>query len=112
MISGHVAQLNSASDYGSEGSRFESWRGHLSMKSSPEKAGFFFSNEAQACLQAEVSKEKVASQGLGAFHVDYGAARKTERSEGNPAAVQGLHFQAGVGRKTARSGVILRRQVE
>lgn len=25
---GLVAQLNSASDYGSEGSRFESWRGH------------------------------------------------------------------------------------
>jgi hypothetical protein len=24
---------------------FKSWRGHLSMKSSPEKAGFFFSNK-------------------------------------------------------------------
>jgi hypothetical protein len=71
-------------------------------------AGFFFSNKAQACLQAEVRKEKAASQRLGAFHVDYGAVRKTERSEGNPAAVQGLHFQAGVARKTKRSDVILR----
>ena len=26
---GPVAQLNRVSDYGSEGSRFESWRGHL-----------------------------------------------------------------------------------
>jgi hypothetical protein len=50
-------------------------------------AGFFFSNEAQACLQAEVRKEKAASQRLGAFHVDYGAVRKTERSEGNPGVV-------------------------
>ena len=47
--------------------------------------------------------EKAASQRLGAFHVDYGAVRKTERSEGNPRAVQGLHFQAGVARKTERS---------
>ena len=47
--------------------------------------------------------EKAASQRLGAFHVDYGAVRKTERSEGNPGAVQGLHFQMGVARKTKRS---------
>jgi len=50
-----------------------------------------------------VKAEKAASQGLGAFHVDYGAVRKTERSEGNPAAMPGLHFQAGVARKTERS---------
>ncbi len=30
---GSVAQLNRVSDYGSEGSRFESWRSHL--KNSP-----------------------------------------------------------------------------
>jgi hypothetical protein len=50
-------------------------------------AGFFFSNEAQARLQAEVRKEKAAQRKLGAFHVDYGAVRKTERSEGTPAVV-------------------------
>jgi len=54
-----------------------------------------------------VRKEKAASQGLEAFHVDYGAVRKTERSEGNPGAVPGLHFQAGVARITERSDVIL-----
>jgi hypothetical protein len=54
------------------------------MKSSPEKAGFFFSNKAQARLQAAVRKEKSPSHRLVAFHVDYGAVRKTERSEGNP----------------------------
>ena len=35
--------------------------------------------EAQARLQAEVRKEKATQQKLGAFHVDYGAVRKTER---------------------------------
>lgn len=29
---GPVAQLNRVSDYGSEGSRFESWRGHLIIR--------------------------------------------------------------------------------
>jgi len=54
-------------------------------------------------LPTKVKAEKAASQRLGAFHVDCGAARKTERSEGNPAAVQGLHFQMGVARKTEHS---------
>jgi len=57
------------------------------MKSSPVKAGFFFSNEAQARLQAEVRKEEAASRRLQAFHVDYGTVRKTERSKGNPGVV-------------------------
>ena len=52
--------------------------------------------------KAEGRKEKAASRRLGAFHVDYGAARKTERSEGNPAAMLGLHFQVGITRKTKR----------
>jgi hypothetical protein len=51
------------------------------------KAGFFFSNRAQACLQTEVRKEKATQRKLGAFHLDYRAQRKTERSEGNPAVV-------------------------
>ncbi len=38
---GRVAQLNSASDYGSEGSRFESWRGHDTHKTTPLRAWFF-----------------------------------------------------------------------
>ena len=29
---GPVAQLNRVFDYGSKGSRFESWRGHLKVK--------------------------------------------------------------------------------
>jgi len=63
-------------------------------------------------LQAEVRKEKAASQRLAAFHVDYGAVRKTKRSEGNPAAMPGLHFQMGVARKTEQSegnpGVVIK----
>ena len=38
---GHVAQLNSALDYGSRGCWFESSRGHLRMKSSDENQSFF-----------------------------------------------------------------------
>ena len=41
---GHVAQLNSALDYGSRGCWFESSRGHLRMKSLHESVGFFFVN--------------------------------------------------------------------
>ena len=81
-------------------------------------------------MPTKVKAEKAASRRLGAFHVDYGAVRKTERSEGNPAAIKpwcfldgvtrktersegnpgavpGLHFQARVARITERSDVIL-----
>ena len=40
---GCVAQLNRASDYGSEGFRFESWRGHWKSKASENLWGFFVS---------------------------------------------------------------------
>ena len=39
---GLVAQLNSASDYGSEGCRFESCRGHLKQKVHYASNGFLF----------------------------------------------------------------------
>ena len=40
---GRVAQLNSASDFGSEGWGFESLRGHYKQKAHPPKAdGFLF----------------------------------------------------------------------
>jgi len=54
-------------------------------------------------LIARVKAEKASSQRLGAFNVDYGTVRKTKRSEGNPGAVRGLHFQEGIARKTERS---------
>ena len=37
---GRVAQLNSASDFGSEGCRFESCRGHIKQKITPFERGF------------------------------------------------------------------------
>ncbi len=40
-VNGLVAQLNSASDYGSEGYRFESCRGHIKQKPIAEAMGFF-----------------------------------------------------------------------
>ena len=43
---GLVAQLDRASDYGSEGSRFESWQGHTYQKHHP-KGGAFFIQLAQ-----------------------------------------------------------------
>ena len=39
---GPVAQLNRVSDYGSEGSRFESWQGHLKSKSYKLLVTLFF----------------------------------------------------------------------
>ena len=40
--SGLVAQLNSASDYGSEGYRFESCRGHDKHKATLDKVWFLY----------------------------------------------------------------------
>lgn len=48
ILKGPVAQLNSASDFGSEGWGFESLRGHLKQKIHSESCGFFlFSEEAE-----------------------------------------------------------------
>ena len=42
---GPVAQLNRVSDYGSEGSRFEPWRGHNSESYFINEVAFFVSNQ-------------------------------------------------------------------
>ena len=42
---GPVAQLNRVSDYGSEGSRFEPWRGHNSESYFLNEVAFFVSNK-------------------------------------------------------------------
>jgi hypothetical protein len=42
-----VAQLNSTPDYGSGGSRFESWQGHEIKKPRSKKRGFFIAEISQ-----------------------------------------------------------------
>ena len=55
-----MAQLNSASDYGSEGYRFESCRGHIKINKMrvPSGTRFFMLNGAQAGAQALGSVKK------------------------------------------------------
>ena len=57
-ILGLVAQLNSASDYGSEGSRFESWRGHLKQKVRSESCGLFLFHGKAELAQTFGGKQK------------------------------------------------------
>ena len=59
---GLVAPLNSASDYGSEGSRFESWRGHEERKAQYEMLGFFIFRALQVYFQKQMEMEKVLAK--------------------------------------------------
>lgn len=47
---GRVAQLNSASDFGSEGCRFESCHGHEEAKARHESVGLFYFQAVQIYL--------------------------------------------------------------
>ena len=56
MMNGPVAQLNRASDYGSEGYRFESCRDH---KEQPRVSGvFYFEGIHEACFKGDLKNEK------------------------------------------------------
>jgi hypothetical protein len=84
-----VAQLNSASDYGSEGCRFESCRGHLRIKRKLASLGcqFFYAcfRRKLACARIKGIKKGAAKQRLFFLDLDYGAQRKTrDEVEGNP----------------------------
>ena len=52
---GSVAQLNRASDYGSEGYRFESCRSHKKRKPSSITVGWFFTT---TCLQPPLPTQR------------------------------------------------------
>ncbi len=87
-IIGLVAQLNSASDYGSEGCRFESCRGHLRIKRKLASLGcqFFYAcfRRKLACARIKGIKKGAAQQRLFFLDLDYGAQRKTRDAvEGN-----------------------------
>ena len=84
-----MAQLNSASDYGSEGCRFESCRGHLRIKRKLASLGcqFFYAcfRRKLACARIKGIKKGAAQQRLFFLDLDYGAQRKTrDPIEGNP----------------------------
>lgn len=52
-MDGPVAQLNRVSDYGSEGSRFESWRGHKALHN---VQGFLFGRAFKLACKCERTK--------------------------------------------------------
>ncbi len=74
-----MAQLNSASDYGSEGYRFESCRGHLKQKVRTIVRTFlFFAKAERSSKLGEKQKSATSRRGGATFYFQAGAQRKGE----------------------------------
>ena len=74
-----MAQLNSASDYGSEGYRFESCRGHIKQETVLKECGFSFFGKAELA-QGFGLKWKTSSVGCAVSYLQERNKRKTPRS--------------------------------
>jgi hypothetical protein len=85
-IKGHVAQLNSAPDYGSGGCKFESCRGHYKQKVYYESNRlFYFYKTSKACFCKESENKKAAAEGGWTFYLQ---KRIQKDTEGNLAVVK------------------------
>gem|GEM_PF-5053132 len=88
-----MAQLNSASDYGSEGCRFESCRGHLKRKPCIFMQGFVFPSGVKSESFCKPMEKQNCSALHCGFAFSYGSTKDHERSpEGGG---QGVILSAG-----------------
>lgn len=92
---GLVAQLNSAPDYGSGGSRFESWQGHLKHEVRSESCGLFYFPEKLSLLKALEGNKKVATP-EGRCGLVFSGGNSLRNSEANPGRnlqIESIKFQ-------------------
>ena len=78
---GPVAQLNRVSDYGSEGSRFESWQGHKESKVRALSTDFFVSRENQARLSFRKGTKKKAAKGGWTLLSEFGSNQDLDENQ-------------------------------
>jgi len=73
------------------------------MKSSPVKAGFFRLNAVASSLADQSEGGKSSQPAAGGFSCRLRGRQENGAKRRNPVVMPGLHFQAGVARKTERS---------